>query len=223
LPDNKRTSDGKTEAEISKEGLEKAKRWFETDDGKEFLRLHERVTVARDRERAFIEDFAKYMLHPEANASRLYLSIGKFIVRFSQLEAWIRLSCLGFFFETDPDAVLILVESYDFRALVGLTRTLYERKFSKTSDIVRAASSVFKQCLDINDQRVRLVHSTWILSSPDSFGALHTGRQNFRSDVFFKQIEEIERVIEKIEKVETELRKILSGEYDKEIWDELDG
>jgi len=143
--------------------------------------------VAKAQKRA-----TKQALRREAEVRvTLFLGIGRFTYQFSQLEFTIRALLAGALRLRDEQFDLV-TSSYDFRTLCKVTSEIYLLK-KKDDEPARAnIATIFKECLALNDERVRMAHGTWSVGA-QGHSARHVSRQTLKSKQYFEQKDEIEK------------------------------
>src|SRR5215469_15410225 len=111
---------------------------------------------------------------PEIKATvRDFISIGKFIATFSQIEFVIRV-VLSVLLKLKHDHFTTVTGPYDFAMLCTVTVKVLQHEFpQKKVEIER----VFKQCRALNDHRVRIAHSFWTHDA-DGLTARYLSRQS---------------------------------------------
>jgi hypothetical protein len=143
------------------------------------------------------------------NLQRLYLSIGRFVFEFSQLEFMIR-HALGVALDLKGDRFHIITSPYDFSALCRVTRSIYRTVPGCTDEEREELEAVFKECLQINDERVRIVHGTWFISD-ERLGAEHVSRSSLEPKVYYSRIEDIDKRSGEVAKLKSRIVQFLIG------------
>ena len=145
------------------------------------------------------------------NMRRLYLAIGQFIFEFSQLEFMIR-HLLGEALALRDDARFHAVTSpYDFVALCNVTRNVALSIPGCTDQDKAELEAIFKGCLKVNDDRVRVAHGTWFISNEEGMGTRHVSRRALEPKVYYSRIGDIDQVSQEIATLRTRIVQFLIG------------
>jgi hypothetical protein len=173
-------------------------------------RLHE----AKREQRENIAAMKAYMLGTTSRNDFIYVLIGEFIVKFSQIEMWRRVAFTFFATGMPPESSDLILAKLDFQSLVAITSGLYEKRYAKAPDALwKQVRGIFSQCLALNDERVRIAHGSWIVTDTEMH-ALHLSRQKMQWQVHFPSREDLKAQIAKLDALDAELQKLLSGDYD---------
>lgn len=161
-----------------------------------------------------IDEAQRAALRREAEErAALFQAIGEFIFEFSQLEFTIR-HALGAALDLRDDTLFDAVTSpYDFAALCRVTDTVLKEAFKGDE---HAASHVeidkiFRACLAINDDRVRIVHGTWTIEG----GARHVQRSTLKAKDYFDKPDDIVAKAHEAADLKNGVVKILIGRPDE--------
>jgi hypothetical protein len=197
---------------ISAEDIEKVHRFLTTVAGKKLVRASRQLMDSKRDLQAAVHELKTQLRSESDDLGNVYEAVGEFVVRFSQLEFFIRME-FDVVSGLEPEQTLPIVSQLDFRSLVAVTTDLCRREFGDKPNW-RQIESIFKRCNDINDSRVRIVHGSWILASLSEFGTLYLSRQSRKWQPQFDSLDAIRREIDKLERVESDLLALLAGEYD---------
>jgi hypothetical protein len=150
------------------------------------------------------KDRPKNILEEAFKVDDHYRAIGRFIFQFSQLELTIRhaLTSTLDLKETLSDPI---TAPYDFATLCRVTKTVMRDWASADPDICKAVDKVFKDCLRLNEQRVRIAHGTWLLGNV----AIHVSRRTFKASEYFDSSEDIEREADEAQRLMGQVSKIM--------------
>lgn len=119
----------------------------------------------------------------------LYATIGEFIYTFSNLEFNVR-NLLGTILDLkEEDQFYAVTSPYDFAALCNVTRTLLQGLPESDLSDKSGVEKIFKRCFAVNEERVRIVHATWILQA----GAHYVSRRTLEPKMYFESKDEIEK------------------------------
>ena len=145
------------------------------------------------------------------NMHRLYLAIGQFIFKFSQLEFMIR-HLLGEALALHDDARFQAVTSaYDFAALCRVTRSVATSIPGCTDADKAELEAIFKNCLKVNDDRLHVAHGTWFISKEEGMGARHVSRSSLEPKVYYSRIGDIDKVSQEIATLKSRIVQFLIG------------
>jgi hypothetical protein len=147
----------------------------------------------------------------------LFLAIGEFIFEFSQLEFTIR-HALGTALGLNDDSRFDTVTSpYDFAALCRVTSAILQQMCTCAEDAALKAeiASTFRECLALNDERVRIAHGTWTIEG----GARHVSRTTLQAKSHFEKPEKIIDKAREASALRTRVVQILIGKPDE--WPEI--
>jgi hypothetical protein len=133
--------------------------------------------------------------------TRDFISIGKFIVEFSQIEFLIRALLSDLLKITDEHRFNAVLGPYDFSMLCTVTTTILRQDFPERMVEVE---NVFKQCRALNDHRVRIAHGLWTYD-PTGLIARHLSRQSLERTFYYQNHEELERLAETAQKLKIEV------------------
>jgi hypothetical protein len=138
--------------------------------------------------------------------TRDFIAIGKFIVKFSQMEFFIRSflsDCLRIKGEHRFNAV---VGPYDFAMLCTVTTTICQLDFPERKTEIE---NVFKQCRALNDHRVRITHGLWTHQPTGGLMARHLSRQSLKREFHYENEEVLERLVDTAERLRIEVLTLL--------------
>ena len=133
--------------------------------------------------------------------TRDFISIGKFIVTFSQIEFFIRHLLSNRLKVTDEHRFNAIVGPYDFAMLCTVTTTILRQDFPERMVEIE---NIFKQCRALNDHRVRIAHGLWTY---DQTGLIsrHLSRQSLKRSFYYQNHEELEQLAVTAEKLKVEV------------------
>lgn len=131
------------------------------------------------------ENFRKWSAKMRAGHAEL----GEFIVEFSQLEFTIRAS-LGNALKLPDDLSNIVLSLYDFASLCKVWQLVMLHQQPKRTDEIKA---IFKSCMDINSERVRVAHGLWSIA-PETIEAIHVSRNSLKVETYFAEAGELRRL-----------------------------
>jgi hypothetical protein len=152
------------------------------------------------------------------NLRRLYLAIGQFVFAFSQLEFMIR-HLLGEALGLNEDRFYAVTSPYDFAALCRVTQNVARTIPSCTDEDRSELDDIFKECLKVNDDRVRIVHGTWFISEEEGLGTRHISRTSLEPRVYYSRIEEIDALSSRAAKLKSRIVEFLIGP--RSSWPEI--
>lgn len=138
---------------------------------------------------------------------RLCVAIGHFIFEFSQLEFLLRYA-LQLAVGLSDEKFRVLGTSYDFASLCKITEEFFLRFVEGTQDEQNKIKTLTKNCLSVNNDRIRIAHGTWFIDEAGP-GAQHVTRGSFQPRVHYEKIEELERITEKVEDLKSDVSQIL--------------
>jgi hypothetical protein len=147
--------------------------------------------------------------------AELFLAIGEFIFEFSQLEFTIRVALATLLNPAWNDDKFDAVTSpYDFAALCRVTWEVCKGDprilptLADQADKEAEVARVFKACLAINDERVRIAHGTWTIGS----GARHVARGTLKAQFHFEKPEKIVEKTREVKKLMASVVQLLGWE-----------
>jgi len=129
-------------------------------------------------------------------------AVGRFTFEFSQLEFTIRVALLACL-ELPQEYFDIVTAPYDFAMLCKVTR---EALSLKTPERAAELEQWCKDCLKLNDDRVRIAHGTWTLG-PDGPSVRHVSRNSLKARHYFGTTAEIDRLSDEAQRL---LQQILA-------------
>jgi hypothetical protein len=138
---------------------------------------------------------AEIKAEPE-NVRQLYMTIGKFIFGFSQLEFLIRHS-VGEALKLDNKVFYTVTSPYDFVQLCHVTQNIYNTTSICSEQERDEINELLSDCLKLNDERNRIVHGTWFINEKE-LGTDHVSRQTLEPKTYYSRIEDVEEVIGKL-------------------------
>ena len=151
------------------------------------------------------------LLQETAGNAKAFQAIGAFIFQFSQLEFTIR-ALLSARLQLKETLFDIVTAPYDFQILCTVTReTLLLQWPDQKSEI----TAIFKRCLALNDDRVRIAHGAWA-NDGNAIIARHVARSSLKPHYFFKDSDEIARLTEAAQKLMAEFLFVLGVPKDNE-------
>lgn len=134
----------------------------------------------------------------------LYLDIGRFTHQFSQLEFTIRALLAGALKLTDGQFDVVTAP-YDFATLCRVTSAILQLKHSRKKSAQEKIEKLFKECVALNDDRVRMAHGTWSVGAV-AVSARHVSRQKLKAAYYFA---EPGAVAKRADSAETLMKRIL--------------
>jgi hypothetical protein len=222
------SGDDATSRRLSEEEVDSLLRYYHRDDGISRERLRElldselgwkvvnaerRFHTAMSAKREAVASMKAHMLGTTSRIDFIYVLIGEFIVKFSQIEMWLRLAFL-LATKMPQESCDLILSRLDFQSLVAVTTGLYEKEYAKApAPLWKHVRGIFSQCSALNDERVRIAHGSWIVNDTD-MGALHLSRQKMQWQEHFPSREGLKAQITKLDVLDAELQKLLSGDYD---------
>jgi hypothetical protein len=113
----------------------------------------------------------------------MYAAIGRFVFWFSKLEGILKSDFAGLL-DLDNDYLDPVVSAFDFAQLCSVLKAM---KTKRSPDEAKPkVGEFFKECMKINDERVRVVHGDWTLS-----GVRVVSRGSRKAEIYFKEPEEL--------------------------------
>jgi hypothetical protein len=142
-----------------------------------------------------------------AQEVRIYTALGQFVFEFSQLEYVIRYF-LGEALGLGDDRFDVVTSPYDFAALCRVSCQVWLTTPGLTNKERKWVEPYFKECLKLNDQRVRILHGTWFANSAGA-GARHVSRSTLKANFFFNKdtVKEIKKAAQKAATLRLEMVK----------------
>jgi hypothetical protein len=137
------------------------------------------------------------------NVRQLYMTIGKFIFCFSQLEFLIR-HALGEILKLDNERFYAVTPTYDFATLCRVTQNIYATAAVCGEQERAEIDELLKECLKLNEERVRIVHGTWFINDKE-LGTDHVSRSTLEPKTYYSRIEDIQKVIGELHKLTSRL------------------
>jgi hypothetical protein len=141
------------------------------------------------------------------HTTRDFISIGKFIVTFSQIEFFIRSFLSDLLKITGEDRFNAVVGPYDFAMLCTVTTTIFEQDFPERKAEIE---NVFKQCRALNDHRVRIVHGLWTYETTGGLITRHLSRQSLKREFYYRNREVLEQLAETAEQLKIEVLTLIA-------------
>jgi hypothetical protein len=113
----------------------------------------------------------------------VYVAIGSFIFWFSKLEGIMKSDLAGLL-DLENDYLDPVVSAFDFAQLCNVLKAMKSKRAPKEakSKIVE----FFKECLKVNDERIRVVHGDWTLS-----GVRVISRGSRKAEIYFSEPKEL--------------------------------
>ena len=109
--------------------------------------------------------------------------------QFSQLEFTI-----GFLIQAvlklPDEQIRVITAPYDFRMLCVVAEKLCIQRFPEQAKDIE---SLFKKCLALNDDRVRVAHGLWT-DDGKTLAARHVARSSFKATFHFQQPDELPKL-----------------------------
>jgi hypothetical protein len=192
---------------------ERLRELLESELGWKLVDAQQRVDAAREEQREAIAAMKAYMLGTSPRNEFIYALIGEFIVKFSQIEIWLRMA-FGQVTKLPRLSADLILAKLDFQSLVAVTTGFYEKEYAKAPPpLWKQVRGIFSRCLALNDERVRIAHGSWIVNE-SWMHALHLSRQKMEYQLHFPLHAELKAQIAKLDALDEELRKLLLGDYD---------
>jgi len=119
----------------------------------------------------------------------VYLAIGQFVFWFSKLESILKADLAGLL-DLENQHFDPVTSAFDFAQLCSVLKAI-KRKGS-TSETTKRVDDYFKQCMKINDERVRVVHGDWTLT-----GVRVVSRGSREPKIYFSDLAELLRWADK--------------------------
>jgi hypothetical protein len=146
----------------------------------------------------------KLALQDDARISRTFESIGAFIFQFSQLEFTIQV-LIGAILRLPEEQLQIITTPYDFRMLCTVAQSLcIHRSPEQAKDI----KNLFKRCLSLNDDRVRIAHGVWS-DDGKTIIARHVARTSFKAGFHFRRPDELTKLTDTAQALMAEVLFVL--------------
>jgi hypothetical protein len=140
----------------------------------------------------------------------LQSAIGKFVIQFSQLEYIVR-HLLGAMMDLRDPQFDIITGSFDFARLCKVTEAYLLSLTDCDEKLAEHAKTTFAKCLKVNDDRVRIVHGTWLLGP----GTSHLSRNSLKMTRHFEKPEEIVAKALEAKALMSDIVEILIGNADE--------
>jgi hypothetical protein len=140
---------------------------------------------------------------PDAAASsEAFEKIGEFIFWFSQVELVVR-EVLSEILYLPPEVVFVgpITASYDFRVLCDVTVAACRSRCTDPG-AVADFQKLISACKKLNDDRVRIVHGTWVTRPPwaEDKGramAIHMSQQSLKTAIHFTKPHALAELVHK--------------------------
>ena len=133
----------------------------------------------------------------ETFAARLqsdFLDIGALVVEFSQLEFTIRFA-LANAIRLDHQYFDVVLSAFDFATLCRVTSAILQQQRPEEKE---AIERLYNQCLELNNERVRVAHGLWTLAGG---GARVVSRNSFKATYHFTEEGELQRLAAKAQRL----------------------
>lgn len=200
--------------EISPKTFEEIDAWLETENGKKYIKLIEKRRELGNEQKRVLLDFLKMIVGPVIQDDDLYKEIGKFMVGFSGMESVLRL-LIGIESKVQSIFKEALMQVFDFSTLVNTLKEFYKQTITdeeEKKNIIR----LLNECLNINNDRVRIAHGSWIFKEDGRGSLVHMKKGRIRSDEFFGNISEIKSINEKLRTIIFNLLQFQAMRFDEE-------
>jgi hypothetical protein len=123
-------------------------------------------------------------------------AVGRFTFEFSQLEFSIRVALLACL-KLPQEYFDIVTAPYDFAMLCKVTREAMTLKAPERKDELEEWC---KECLKLNEDRVRMAHGTWTLGSSGP-SVRHVSRNTLKAHHYFGTPAEIHRLADEAQRL----------------------
>jgi hypothetical protein len=138
--------------------------------------------------------------------NELFRAIGHFTFQFSQLEFTIR-HALADMLNLGEELFDPITAPYDFATLCRVTKMVLQKSASADPDMCNEIDKVVRDCLRLNEQRVRIAHGTWFVGNV----ALHVSRGTLKASEYFKSSDDIEKQAEEAQRLMGRISEIVFG------------
>lgn len=91
----------------------------------------------------------------------VYLAIGRFVFWFSKLEGMLKADLAGLL-DLENEHLDPVTSAFDFAQLCSVLKAI-KRKGAK-EEAAKNVDWYFKECMKVNEERIRVVHGDWTLS-----------------------------------------------------------
>jgi hypothetical protein len=118
-------------------------------------------------------------------------AIGRFVFWFSKLEGMLKADLAGLL-DLDNDYLDPVVSAFDFAQLYNVLRAMKLKKASE--ELMPKIAKFFKECLKLNDERIRVAHGDWTLG-----GARVVSRGSRQADIYFKEPKDLIKLAKRCE------------------------
>jgi hypothetical protein len=119
----------------------------------------------------------------------VYLAIGRFVFWFSKLEGMLKADLAGLL-DLENQHLDPVTSAFDFAQLCSVLKAI-KRKGS-TEEAAKGVDDYFKQCMKVNEERVRVVHGDWTLT-----GVRVVSRGSREPKIYFNDPAELARWADK--------------------------
>jgi hypothetical protein len=89
---------------------------------------------------------------------KIYRAIGGFVFWFSKLEGMLKADLAGLL-DLENEHLDPVVSAFDFAQLCSVLKAIKRKRASPQK--AKNVDNYFKECLKVNDERVRVVHGDW--------------------------------------------------------------
>ena len=129
-----------------------------------------------------------------------YISIGKFIATFSQMEFVIRL-ILFVLLRIKNEHFSAVIGPYDFAMLCTVMIKIMQHEFPEKKGEIE---KVFSQCRALNDHRVRIAHGLWT-GEAHGLTARHFSRSSLEIKIHYQNSDELQKLTQTAEHVKSKV------------------
>ncbi|WP_315751457.1 MULTISPECIES: hypothetical protein [unclassified Bradyrhizobium] len=117
--------------------------------------------------------------------SEVYLAIGQFVFWFSKLEGMLKSDLAGLL-DLENQHLDPVMSAFDFAQLCSVLKAI--KRKGLTDVAAKRVDDYFKDCMKVNDERVRVVHGDWTLA-----GVRVVSRGSREPKIYFSQPAELLR------------------------------
>ena len=188
-------------------------KWLETEAGQKYIKNVNKIFILKQEQKDTINDFSNWLETPEKNKDESYKLIGKFLVKFSHLEALLRL-VFGIESKVQSSMKETLMMTFDFSLLVSTLKSFYEIELNENKALQKKMIAALNKCLSLNNERVQVAHGTWILSSEKTAKLLKLQRGNLSSRIHYGDHAALQGLISNAEDAFKQIVSALHEVYD---------
>lgn len=184
--------------ELTPEKIEAIYKWLETEPGQRYTEHSKKISELVEQQKKIIYELLTWLENPIQNNTVSFNLIGKFMVKFSHIEALMR-TVFGIESRVHSSFKETLMMTFDFTLLVNTLKSFYEDKLKENITLQKRIISALNLCLSINTDRVKVAHGTWVLNENEVAMLIHLKRGALSSDIHFGDQKELFDLIKRTE------------------------